>query len=85
MQTNREDCGSRYREIILPKPKSRAWADKASEAFRHYFTTIDTAKAAFMKAVVKSKYEYIANVAAAIPLTEAEAEEVPDSEAEAGS
>jgi hypothetical protein len=27
MQNNREDCGSPFHEIILPIPKSKAWAD----------------------------------------------------------
>jgi hypothetical protein len=34
MQTNREDCGSRHREIILPKPPSKNWALDTSAAFR---------------------------------------------------
>ena len=37
MQTNREDCGDRYREIVLPKPKSKRWAQQQSAAFRKYF------------------------------------------------
>jgi type I restriction enzyme M protein len=73
MQTNREDCGDRYLEIILPKPKGRAWADKACEAFRNYFTSLDGAKATFVNAVSKDKYGYIANVASGVPLIESDA------------
>ena len=75
MQTNREDCGHRYREIIIPKPKSRVWADRVSEAFRNYFTTIDAAKKAFVAQTTGSKYEYIANVFSAVPPAETVADE----------
>jgi type I restriction enzyme M protein len=34
MQTNREDCGDRYREIILPNPPDPSWAHDKSAAFR---------------------------------------------------
>ena len=37
MQTNREDVGHRYREILIPVPPNRAAADAASEEFREYF------------------------------------------------
>lgn len=66
MQTNREDCGLRYREIILPKPKNRTWADNTSEAFRIYFTTISEAKNKFIDSVASGKYEHVANVASAL-------------------
>ena len=68
MQTNREDCGSRHREIILPKPKNRAWADKVSENFRTYFTTIARAKSTFIESVQKDGFEHVANVAAVLPV-----------------
>lgn len=71
MQTNREDCGSRHREIILPKPKNKAWADKTSAQFRKYFTTISEAKSAFIKAVVSDKFEHVANVATVVPMDQA--------------
>lgn len=67
MQTNREDCGSRFREIILPKPPSKAWADKISEQFRKYFTTISEAKSTFIESVLKDKFEHVANVATLLP------------------
>lgn len=67
MQTNREDCGSRFREIILPKPMNREWADKTSEQFQKYFTTIATAKSTFVEAVMNDKFEHVANVATVLP------------------
>ena len=63
MQTNREDCGSRYREIILPKPKSKAWANEVSKNFRTYFTTIADARGKLIESVQKDTFEYVANVA----------------------
>lgn len=74
MQTNREDCGSRYREVLIPLPKSKQWANEVSQAFRDYFTTIATARTAFIASVTKSKFEYVANVLATVPVTQAVAE-----------
>lgn len=76
MQTNREDCGSRFREIILPKPKSKAWANKTSEQFKKYFTTISVAKSQFIESVVNDKFEHVANVATVVPPSDDEAVEV---------
>jgi type I restriction enzyme M protein len=72
MQTNREDCGTRHLEIILPKPKSKAWADKISEPFRKYFTTIAHAKNSFIESVLSDRFEHVANVATILPVEEAE-------------
>lgn len=66
MQTNREDCGNRYKEIIIPIPKDKAWGEKASEPFRKYFSTIAIAKTEFIESVHNEKYEHIANVVSAI-------------------
>lgn len=77
MQTNREDCGSRFREIILPKSTSKAWADKTSEPFRKYFTTISEAKSTFIESVLKDKFEHVANVATVLPAPSEEDEERP--------
>lgn len=62
MQTNREDCGKRYLEIILPNPKSRNWAEKSSEPFRNYFTIIAKAKETFISKVDNDGFDYVANV-----------------------
>ena len=64
MQTNREDCGSRWREIALPKPKSATWAGTVSAPFRKYFETIGTAKTRFVESVKMTDFEYIASVTA---------------------
>ena len=61
MQTNREDCGDRYREIILPAPPSRKWADGKSKAFRDYFTTMAGAKAEFLSSVQRGDLPLIAS------------------------
>lgn len=41
MQTNREDVGSRYREILLPVPRDPASAVAVSQPFREYYEGID--------------------------------------------
>lgn len=67
MQTNREDCGQRYREIRLPLPPSRDEAMAASNAFRSYFKTIATAWQEFRTEVGRHSDRYIANVVGAVP------------------
>ena len=64
MQTNREDVGSRYREILIPKPKSDAWAKKASQAFQDYFQGLADAKKRFADSTSADSYNYIASVSA---------------------
>jgi hypothetical protein len=44
MQTNREDVGRRWLEIEIPVPKRRATADRASAAFRDYYTVLARAR-----------------------------------------
>ena len=62
MQTNREDCGTRYREILLPKAPSEAWAKQRSQPFRTYFTSIAQAKTEFTEALGGDQFQYTANV-----------------------
>ena len=59
MQTNREDCGARHREIILPKPKSKAWANKFAKPFKDYFETISASRTNFTVGLKNSKLSYI--------------------------
>ena len=62
MQTNREDCGNRYREIVLPKAPNGAWARQQSQPFRIYFTAIAQAKTEFTAALQGDQFQYTANV-----------------------
>ena len=64
MQTNREDCGMRYREVVLPRPPNKTWALLMSEPFRKYFTTIADARTAFAEEVQAECFQYVANVVA---------------------
>lgn len=61
MQTNREDCGSRYREIVLPVPKSKAWAKSHSGAFSKYFQTVAKAREEFSSKLSASGLSFIAS------------------------
>lgn len=66
MQTNREDVGDRYREIILPKPQSPSWAKDVSQPFREYFTTLAASRRKLGESLAGSQengFEYIASVA----------------------
>ena len=48
MQTNREDLGDRYREILLPYPFARKDADRVSSYVRDYYQQL---------AALREKYE----------------------------
>jgi type I restriction enzyme M protein len=74
MQTNREDCGERYREIVLPKPPTTQWARERSAAFRKYFQTIANAKTKFIEAINLDEFDYIASVVSMQPDAETEDE-----------
>ncbi len=68
MQTNREDVGDRYREILIPKPISKAWADGVSSPFKNYFKGIADAKKSFLKATDSDGFSYIASISAFDPV-----------------
>lgn len=62
MQTNREDVGRRYREILIPLPKSEEWAEEVSKPFFNYFTALAEAKKTFSAELQKDKFVYIVSV-----------------------
>lgn len=64
MQTNREDVGQRYKEILIPLPKSIEWAGKVSAPFADYFKGIAEAKKTFIAQTATDKFSYIASVSA---------------------
>jgi len=70
MQTNREDCGKRYREILIPMPGDKASADARCAAFRDYFTTLASGRAKFVAALTTSGIEYIASALSLVPTSE---------------
>lgn len=73
MQTNREDVGDRWREILLPVPENRNWAIRVSTPFRDYFTTLAEGRLRFLEQIEASGSEFIASVrsqAAVIPVEE---------------
>lgn len=47
MQTNREDVGKRYMEILVPVPASADDAKRVSEPFRTYYQTLAGARESF--------------------------------------
>ncbi|MEE3483518.1 MAG: N-6 DNA methylase [Bacteroidales bacterium] len=64
MQTNREDVGQRYREIIIPKPPSKEWAEKTSLPFKQYFSSLAESKKLFGAKTAADEFNYIASVSA---------------------
>lgn len=61
MQTNREDVGNRYKEILIPQPRSAEWAREVSAPFIQHFRAIAEARTQFSSALEKSGFEYIAS------------------------
>ena len=80
MQTNREDVGRRYKEILLLKPKNADWARTVSEPFRKYFTTLASARTDFLGSLMTSGYDYIAS-ARSVGSAVVEEEEISDEDA----
>lgn len=66
MQTNREDCGDRYREIILPLPPNKSWAQSMSLPFKQYFTTVANARSAFINSLQGGGLSMIASATGSI-------------------
>lgn len=64
MQTNREDVGYRYKEVLLPFPKSIEWAETVSRPFASYFKGIADAKKQFIESANSDGFNYIASVSA---------------------
>jgi len=66
MQTNREDVGSRHREIRLPWPPNevdpKTWAADRSRDFKAYFEGISQAKNAFITALQSANEQFIGSV-----------------------
>jgi len=67
MQTNREDCGGRYREIVLPAPPDKHWAQEISRPFRDYFTTLAGARERFCEAISGDDFPLVASAMSLIP------------------
>lgn len=62
MQTNREDVGERHREVRLPLPRDRGWADERSAEFRKYFQALADAKTHFLNAIRDGDEEFIGSI-----------------------
>lgn len=58
MQTNREDVGKRYFEILVPVPPTRAYADDVSKYFRVYYQTIAKARSTLADYLRKEKQHH---------------------------
>ncbi|MEU8815382.1 hypothetical protein [Actinoplanes sp. NPDC048796] len=67
MQTNREDVGSRYREILIPVAPSRNRADEVSESFRKYYLGMQELRQSFLDHLSESdKYHIFLSSAEAV-------------------
>jgi type I restriction enzyme M protein len=79
MQTNREDVGSRHREIRLPWPPedaaAKAWTAAHAADFKAYFEDIAKAKGMFHEALQAKDIEFIGSVYRDTPASEPNGEE----------
>lgn len=62
MQTNREDVGGRYKEVLVPKPKSEERAEKVSGPFKRYFKSLADAGRLFKSETDRDGFSYIVSV-----------------------
>ena len=71
MQTNREDVGKRYLEVLIPVPLDRARADEASKPFKTYYETISRARVELQTYLAKSAaHHFFVSGAEELELTE---------------
>ena len=62
MQTNREDVGDRFKEVMIPLPPSKEWAKDVSSPFREYFQSLAAAKDDFTSRICDDPYDYIGSI-----------------------
>lgn len=67
MQTNREDVGHRYKEILLPIPPDRAHAKTVSKEFRDYFTGLARLRAKFATYLADEGLHHFTLVGGGVP------------------
>lgn len=80
MQTNREDVGKRYLEVLIPVPDSEDVARTVSEPFRAYYTTLAEARFHFADYLQNSgqHHFFVSGAEEPDPETLALADEVTD-------
>jgi hypothetical protein len=66
MQTNREDVGSRYREIQIPFPPDRETADAVSRPFRDYYLGTQRLRDEFLQYLSADSKHHIFMATAAV-------------------
>lgn len=59
MQTNREDTGSRYREIQIPLAQSRDACDKIAEPFRRYYEGTAQLRTEFLEYLSTDEHHHV--------------------------
>lgn len=78
MQTNREDVGTRYLEIIIPTPADEAAASKASAPFREYYQGMDRLRDSLVTYLKSDDKHHIFISTASPVVDEVEADEIDD-------
>lgn len=77
MQTNREDVGKRYLEILLPVPPTSERAAEISQPFRTYYQTLATARSALSDYLNQEKQHhfFVSGAEELLPTTDEEGPE----------
>lgn len=71
MQTNREDVGDRFYEVLLPVPPDREVADRVSKEFREYYRSLASSRSRFAKYLTDSKKHHFFLAGASDDMTDA--------------
>ncbi len=67
MQTNREDVGKRYLEVMIPVPKDLATAKSVSKPFFDYYNSLASSRSAFANYLSKDKRHHFFVSGAELP------------------
>lgn len=75
MQTNREDVGKRYEEILIPVPPTREDGERVAAEFSTYYEGIDHLRTQFVESLAKDSLHHVFMSSAALPELEVDEEE----------
>jgi len=59
MQTNRDDVGTRYREVRIPWPEDKPSGEAVSQEFRDYYKGIEKLRTKFVRALEKGDRHHV--------------------------
>lgn len=67
MQTNREDVGKRYEEILIPVPPTKEKANRVAKSFAAYYRGVDGLRSQFIESLSADDLHHVFMNSAGIP------------------